>query len=128
MGWQKLLRQISGFIDMTKEMFCSVCGKILSIKKDEGGKNVGVCSCGFAKEIDSGFSFSQSIKKDKEKGKGILVETESRGFSNVCKNCGHGECEVHEMLPSYSDESDVVLYRCKKCKVVHRQHDGTGNK
>lgn len=110
-------------------MFCNTCGKILNVKKNEEGRVFGVCSCGFSKEADSDFVVSQDVKKEKEKGAGVLKEneTECRGFPNVCKKCGYGECDIHEILPSYSDEASVILYRCKRCKFVHRQHDGTGN-
>jgi len=66
-------------------MFCSACGRILNVKKDKEGRVFGICSCGFMKEIDSGFIVSQDVEKEKEKGKGILIETESKGFPHVCK-------------------------------------------
>jgi len=112
---------------MKNSMFCDVCGKILNTTKNENGQVFGVCSCGFKEEICSGFVVSQNVVKEKERGEGILIEAETRGFPNICKKCGYGECDIHEILPSYSDEAGVILYRCKKCKFVHRQHDGTGN-
>jgi hypothetical protein len=39
--------------------FCPVCGKILQLK-EENGKNIGVCSCGFKR--NSGYELSASEK------------------------------------------------------------------
>lgn len=109
-------------------MFCESCGKILEVSKNTEGKIIGNCGCGFTKEIASDFAVSEKSKKKEKEGKGVFKEAKTIGYPNICKKCGYGECDVYEMLPSYSDESGIILYRCKKCNFVHRQHDGSSNK
>ncbi len=103
--------------------FCKECGKILELEKET---NIGKCSCGFTTTLPE-INFSNHIEKE-ELGSGILEEdSSSGGFPHICKKCSHGECDVADLNPPYSDESNIYLYRCKKCKFVERQADGTGN-
>ena len=56
--------------------FCPVCGKILRLK-EENGKNIGFCSCGFKRM--SGYELSASEKGEDKViavGKGIIEEDE----------------------------------------------------
>ena len=58
--------------------FCPVCGKILQLK-EENGKNIGFCSCGFKRM--SGYDLNASEKgEDKlaSVGEGVIQE-ENRG-------------------------------------------------
>ena len=67
-------------------------------------------------------------KEKEQRGSGIITEEPlSGGFPHICKKCGYGECDVVDLNPPYSDESNIYLYRCKKCFFVERQADGTGN-
>jgi len=107
-------------------LFCDKCGSILKIKIEEG-RYFGVCGCGCIKEVASGIFGSGIMKKKEEKGEGVLQEDVSRGFPHVCKKCDYGECEISDLGCAYSDESNIYLYKCKKCGFVERQADGTGN-
>ncbi len=105
--------------------FCTVCGKILELRKN-GEENIGVCSCGFVTPITE-LTFAQPQERE-QKGEGVLKEESSlAGFPHICKKCGYGECDVVDLGPPISDESNVYLYRCKNCHFVERQADGTGN-
>lgn len=71
--------------------------------------------------------FSEKGKK-KQEAKGVLEqEKQGEGFPNVCDKCGHTQADVHDLGAPYSDESNVYLFRCKKCGHVKRQADGSGN-
>lgn len=111
---------------MSKIQFCNKCGNILTIKK-EFDFFVGSCSCGAVKLITSEMDFSEKGKEDKI-AKGVLENKEdTEGFPNVCKKCGHTQSNVHDLGSPYSDESNVYLFKCKKCGYVERQADGSGN-
>lgn len=109
-----------------KNIFCDKCGKMLDIKL-QGDKQIGICKCGCIKEIQS-FNFTDRIYKPEEKAKGILDNKESsKGFPHICDKCGHTEAYIHDLGASYSDESNVYLFKCKECGYVKRQADGSSN-
>ena len=112
---------------MKKIKFCDVCGEILKPIKLETSEVVGICEQG---HIDSSFNleFSQELKMV-EKGEGVInEEEETLGFPHTCKKCGHEECDVTDLGAFYGDESNIYLYKCRKCKYTERQADGSGNK
>jgi len=112
---------------MPKIQFCPKCGKILDVK-NESNLLIGLCSCGFVKKINSEIYFSEKTIKD-IRGKGIAEDKGGKeGFPHVCKKCGHTQCDIHDLGAPYSDESNIYLFKCKKCGYVERQADGSGNK
>ena len=108
-------------------MFCELCGKILNVNSSEN-KLLGACSCGFIKEINSDFSFTEVIKNNNI-GSGVLDQNDllTSGFPHTCSKCGYSECDIDDLGVQIGDESNIILYRCKKCKYVERQADGSGN-
>ena len=104
--------------------FCTQYGKILELQTKEQ-KNIGTCSCGFTTSLPE-IIFAQPKEKE-ARGEGIVKETLAAGFPHTCKKCGRGECDVVDLRPFFADESNIYLYRCKKCKFIERQADGTGN-
>jgi len=112
---------------MKKLEFCPDCGRALTIKFNEF-RMIGSCRCGFFKEVERGFLPSEK-QVYSEKGEGVLEkENEMEGFPHICGKCGHGEAEVYDLGASYSDESNIYLFKCKKCGYVGREADGSGNK
>ena len=105
--------------------FCKKCGKPLKIDK-----GLIKCSCGFNRISDSKISSTEKIKKPEKKGKGIFDkrELEEKGFSHTCKTCGYKYSDVVDLGAPYSDESNVYLFKCKKCGYVERDAYGSGNK
>ena len=88
-------------------------------------KLIGRCVCGYEQEIK--INVGEHGKKDNI-AKGIYQEKENEeGFPHVCPKCGHTQSDVHDLGAPYSDESNVYLFKCKKCKHVERQADGSGN-
>ena len=115
-------------IFMTQIPFCKLCGRILETKSINK-KIIGTCSCGFTIALDGEFSISEKIQKKDEIGEGVIAEDKSlKGFPHDCSKCGYCGCEVFDLGAFYSDESNVYLYKCKKCGHVERQADGTSNK
>lgn len=104
--------------------FCKLCGKPLKVKK-----GMAKCSCGFTKETSSDISFKEKQIKEVERGEGVAEDDTNinEGFPNTCKKCGHTKAEVYNLGSQYSDESDIHLYKCKKCKHVERVAEGSSN-
>ena len=102
--------------------FCINCGK--PIELDESNKE---CSCGFINIIDSKTSFTEKIKKPEERGKGILVpeKSEEKGFPHICKKCRYEYADVIDLGSSWADESNIYLFKCKKCGHVSRDAYGS---
>jgi len=107
--------------------FCPDCKRILSIKTEKGKKH-SACFCGFKTDIISEISVSESLKQPEKKGQGIASEEKNlKGFPHDCSKCGYGEAEVTDLGAFYGDESNIVLFKCKKCNHTDRVTDGASN-
>lgn len=97
--------------------FCTNCGKPAELDKSEVK-----CSCGFTNIIDSKTSFTEKIKKPEERSKGIFIpeKFKEKGFPHTCEKCNHKYADVVDLGSFYSDESNIYLFRCKKCNHVSR--------
>jgi DNA-directed RNA polymerase subunit M/transcription elongation factor TFIIS len=111
---------------MASLRFCDNCGKALKIK-NEFNHQIGICSCGFTKEVEGETSFIEKAKKKIEEGKGVFQQEETKGFPHLCDKCGCEESDVTDLGSAYSDESAIYLFKCKKCGYVYRQADGSSN-
>lgn len=112
---------------MKSAFFCGKCGRMLTAyRKHEQTYDV-VCTCGHTNQIHQTLQAGEHVPEKETRGDGVATPVESAGFPHVCKKCGFGFCEPTQLNASYSDESDILLYKCKKCGFVERQADGTGN-
>lgn len=106
--------------------FCPQCGKILKIV-EKPRENIGLCSCGYIK-LEPKLNSNEEIKAKPILGEGVLKEdTSLEGFPHDCPKCGHEMADVVDLGAPYSDESNVYLFICRKCKYVYRQADGSSN-
>jgi DNA-directed RNA polymerase subunit M/transcription elongation factor TFIIS len=88
--------------------------------KEEEGKTIGYCKCGFKRtggvEINS-----SEVSKKKVNGEGVLGEDINEGFEHKCRKCGWRYAEFKELGEILNSESSVVLYTCKKCGHTERE-------
>jgi len=101
--------------------FCPICKNLLQIK-NEGGKNIGFCSCGFKRT--AGISLESDDKTNNMIIGGGFVE-ENQGISGVdrfCKKCGFDKAEVSEIS---ANEANIFVYRCLKCNHSEREVQGS---
>jgi DNA-directed RNA polymerase subunit M/transcription elongation factor TFIIS len=111
---------------MKESPFCESCGKILNMNV-ENEVIVAKCDCGFSKTLTS-FTFSEKNKPVSIIGNGIFNETETSSYyPHICEKCGHNEANAYDIGVQYSDEANILVYRCKKCHHIERQADGTSN-
>ena len=99
--------------------FCPVC-KSLLLMKEEGGKTIGYCNCGFKRTggIELG---SSEVSKKEVSGEGVLGGNINEGYEHKCKKCGHMYAEFRELGEILNNESSVFLYICKKCGNTERE-------
>ncbi|MEI6849462.1 MAG: hypothetical protein WCK29_00325 [archaeon] len=113
---------------MKDRLFCDACGKIWKFEK-ENDKIIAKCECGFSKEFQDFPVYSEKIKEKEYVGEGVIKEHNeiNEGIDHTCPKCSHNKCEAALVAAHYSDESDLIFYRCKKCSYVERQADGSSN-
>jgi DNA-directed RNA polymerase subunit M/transcription elongation factor TFIIS len=88
--------------------------------KEENGKPIGYCKCGFKRT--AGIEISASEKNsNKVKGAGVLGEDESVGLNHKCKKCGHDTADFVELGEILNNEASVFLYKCRKCGYTERE-------
>lgn len=104
--------------------FCPKCGKILQIV-EKPRENIGLCSCGYIK-LNLDLGSNEKVKENPLLGQGVVKENNDlEGFPHDCPKCGHNMADVTDLGAPYSDESNIYLFKCKKCKYVYRQADGS---
>lgn len=108
--------------------FCPRCHKMMIMQNDHG-LNVVRCDCGYYSYDSHDTTTSEKILKKQEVAKGVFSpeKYQEEGFPHPCKKCGFDYAEVVDLGAPYSDESNIYLFKCKKCGYIERQHDGTGN-
>ena len=109
--------------------FCENCGKPLKVLAKNTSVIIASCDfCGTKKlRTFSELGYNEKPKKV-EVGQGVLTDKhEGNGFPHICKKCNHDLADVHDLGAMYADESNIYLFKCKKCGYVERQSDGTGN-
>lgn len=112
---------------MGEKPFCEICGKLLKIICS-GETSIGICvSCNYTRRLHSEFTVTEKSQKKEPVGTGVEIKKETPDFPHLCKKCGYKWCDISQVSASYSDESDICLYKCKKCSFTERQADGTGN-
>ncbi|MFA5856559.1 MAG: hypothetical protein WC867_04325 [Candidatus Pacearchaeota archaeon] len=107
--------------------FCPVCKNLLQFK-EENGKNIAYCSCGFKRREGIDLSSVDKIEERIEKrGEGVAKNLVSAGVDHKCKKCGCESADVMELGERLTNESNVYLFRCQKCGTISRESDGRGN-
>ena len=104
--------------------FCPVCKRLL-MQKEENGKIIGVCSCGFIRTAGINIEGEDNnYEKGKLMAAGITNENEGKGegFSRICEKCGFDKCEMFQIT---SNESEVTIFKCLKCGHSVRQAQGS---
>lgn len=104
--------------------FCPMCKGLLQMK-EEAGRNIGFCACGFKRT--GGISISGEDSNFERKinlGEGVISEDEvlKEGFYKICKKCGFDKAEAFTLT---SNESEVTIFKCLKCGNSTRQAQGS---
>lgn len=112
---------------MKKEKYCNTCNQIINLE-EKNGVLFEVCLCGKNKFIEKKIIVSEKQSKKETVGAGIAEENNSlEGFPHICSKCGFNQADITDLGAPYGDESNIYLYKCKKCGHTERQTDGTSN-
>ena len=112
--------------------FCDKCGEIMGVNK-QMGLSMAICACGNYKQVSSDITIKDKLSAKKDIGRGVLDANagihnkEDEGFPHICPKCNYGEADVKDLGAFLSDESNVYLFKCRKCGYVYRQADGCSN-
>ncbi len=105
-------------------MFCPKCGAILIPKKDENGKTILTCSCGYSTENTD----KSSLKDEKKKKEEVKVEVVDKDIETLpitkekCPKCGNDEAYYWLVQTRAGDEAETKFLKCTKCKHVWRDY------
>ena len=106
-------------------LFCPKCGSILK-PKEEKGKKVLFCSCGFTDKEAKNVEIKETmLKQDKE------VEIVDSGVEDKmlplcdaeCPKCGHNKAYYWLVQTRAGDEAETKFLKCQKCKHTWRDYD-----
>ena len=103
--------------------FCPKCGSIMMPRKDESGKVVTACSCGYIAESGAGTAF-----KDSSKGEEIKVEVADADVETLpttkeeCPRCGNDTAYYWLVQTRAGDEAETKFLKCTKCKHTWRDY------
>ena len=100
--------------------FCPVCKSLLQLR-DEDGKVILYCNCGFIRR--AGVELSSSETRDNHfRGDGVIKdEDKSVGIDYICKKCGYDKAELIDLGERNTNENQVFLYKCLKCQHSERK-------
>ncbi len=100
-----------------KIQFCPVCKALLQIK-EENGKTILFCNCGFKR-----YNFDmESVDKTAHNliGEGVIKEEIGEGNQHICKKCGCDKAEIIDLGERDTNESGVYIFKCQKCGYSER--------
>lgn len=98
------------------DYFCPRCGSVLKFEKT-GNKIRSTCPCGYT---STDASSRHLAEKPKNKEIRVLEGDNTLAvYDHKCPRCGHDKAQIIEKGIQYSDEDDLVLFKCGKCGHVH---------
>jgi len=97
--------------------FCPVCRALLLLK-DEGGKTILYCNCGFRRYNFDLESTDKTINN--LRGEGIIKEEIEEGNMHICKKCGCNKAEIIDLGERNTNESGVYIFKCLSCGNTER--------
>jgi transcription factor S len=104
-------------------LFCPKCGSILK-PKNEKGKNVLFCGCGFTNKEADNTSITESVTKEQAELE-IVTEDEEKmlPLADVdCPKCHHKKAYYWLVQTRAGDEPETKFLRCEKCKHTWRDY------
>ncbi|MFC1722561.1 transcription factor S [Nanoarchaeota archaeon] len=105
-------------------MFCPKCGSILLPKKDDKGKPISTCSCGYSANAEK-----KSLKEEGKKEEVAEVEVVDKEIETLplsedetCPKCGNKGAYYWLIQTRSGDEAETKFMKCSKCKHIWRDY------
>lgn len=106
-------------------MFCPKCGSLLKTKQEKG-KTIKYCTCGYSSKIkdEDTATISESVEqKDDDIEVVDKNSTEIHPLTEVtCPKCGHDKAYYWLKQTRAGDESETKFYKCEKCGHTWRDY------
>ncbi|MBI5065652.1 transcription factor S [Candidatus Woesearchaeota archaeon] len=104
-------------------LFCPKCGSIM-MPKQEKGKNVLSCSCGYKKENNEEIKIKEVNEREKEREIEVADEEQSLEplIDAECPKCRHGKAHNWIVQTRAADEPPTRFFKCEKCKHTWREY------
>ena len=112
---------------MNRQKTCDKCNALIALEEKDG-QLWELCNCGRNKFVEKKIITSEKGKTQEKLGEGIAEEDKTlEGFPHICGKCSYNQADITDLGAPYGDESNIYLYKCKKCGHTERQTDGTSN-
>lgn len=100
-----------------ESLLCQRCGSLMKISK-----SFVICRCGYKDKIKGEIVLKTAPKAKQElKGNGIAKSGNVLAISqHTCKKCGYDKAQIIELGCYYSDEDEVIRYKCGRCGFVEQ--------
>lgn len=105
-------------------LFCPKCGSLLK-SKDEKGKKVLHCSCGFTNKDVENVQIKETVITDKKEIEVVSSEDEEKTLPLIdadCPKCKHKKAYYWLQQTRAGDEPETKFLRCQKCKKTWRDY------
>ena len=100
--------------------FCPKCGDLLIPEKKDKDFVATCGKCGFSRKVKP-LKEKESMEPKKKLGEGIIKnENPWANYHNKCPKCGYGKAQVIDMGIFYSDEDNLIMLKCGKCRYSER--------
>ena len=106
-------------------MFCPKCRSILRPKKDEDGKTILYCSCGYSSDKTAQMKTIKEKQVDDKAEMGVVdkeIETLPISEDEICPKCGNKRAYYWLIQTRAGDEPETKFLRCTKCKHTWRDY------
>ncbi|MAG38538.1 transcription factor S [Candidatus Woesearchaeota archaeon] len=104
-------------------LFCPKCGSLLK-PKQEKGKRILFCSCGFTKKDLEGAEIKETLNKQHKEIE-VVSEDEDKMLPLMdanCPKCKHKKAYYWLVQTRAGDEPETKFLKCEKCKSTWRDY------
>ena len=105
--------------------FCPKCKSIMMPKKDDGGKVVMRCSCGYSEAAGEQTALKEEKIVKKEEAEMDVVDEDFETLpvtKEECPECGNKEAYYWLVQTRAADEAATKFLKCTKCKHIWRDY------
>lgn len=107
-------------------IFCPKCGSIM-IPKNDNGKKILSCSCGYKdKEIEKA-TMKEEVKQDAQEIEVVDDSVDDKRLPITedyeCPKCKHGRAYFWTVQTRAGDEPETKFMKCEKCKHTWRDYN-----
>lgn len=101
-------------------MFCPKCGSLMR-PKEEKGKKILACSCGYSNKRIEQTTVKEVVQKDEKPTEVMSDEPTTLPLTEEqCPECGHEQAYWWTKQTRASDEPETKFLKCEKCKHTWR--------